>query len=498
MEEVERLERSTDPLEAAQVLNRCSQRVSQMLRGVKAFSASQPQQKESVIDQMDAVMTRAWTVPSYGQELGNNLCNVIRDSGGLDVLINSVNTGSKEMDLKSARVLGQCLTTENRQYVVEKGLDNVVKTASDLLRLTVSDSKDNEESRVGSNLLKNLFKHSEDTCSDVVRMGGLDAVIAQCKNKDVETLRHCASALANLALYGGPENQQAMMQREVPTWLFPLAFHNDDNIKYYACLAIASMVANKQIEAAVLKSGTLDLVDPFVTSHDPSEFSKSTVSHLKGQSKNWLRRLVPVLFSNREEARKLAAFHFCMEAGVKKQQGCPEIFEEIGAIEPLKQVASSPNALASKYAAQALRTLGLDVPHKLSQQVPLWSVRDVKEWVKQVSDARGTGTERYGMGLGTGGGRGMRRYETGRERIGTGRGRDGTERNGTERDWDGQRGVGEIVPYLDVALLMVWLSTGLLRQSWPGYRSLLSDFKDKRSCWKKGLRCCGVYFCACM
>ncbi|XP_043196439.1 NAD(+) hydrolase sarm1-like isoform X3 [Amphibalanus amphitrite] len=385
VEELECLERSTDPLEAARVLNRCSQQVSQMLRGVKAFSASQPQQKASVIDQMDAVMTRAWTVPSYGQELGNSLCNVIRDSGGLDVLISSVNTGVKEMDLKSARVLGQCLTTENRRYVVERGLDSVVQTAC----RTCSEKSDNEESRVGSNLLENLFRHSEDTCSAVVRMGGLDAVITQCKNKDVETLRHCASALANLALYGGPENQQAMMKREVPTWLFPLAFHNDDNIKYYACLAITSMVANKQLEAAVLKSGTLGLVDPFVTSHDPSEFSKSAVSQLKGQgqSKNWLRRLVPVLFSKREEARKLAAFHFCMEAGVKVQQGCPEIFDEIGAIEPLKQVASSPNAVASKYAAQALRTLGKEVPHKLSQQVPLWSVQDVKEWVKQIDYA---------------------------------------------------------------------------------------------------------------
>ena len=57
-------------------------------------------------------------------------------------------------------------------------------------------------------------------------MGGLDTIVEQCaKSKDVETLRHCASALANVAMYGGCENQEAMIKRKVPSWLFPLAFH---------------------------------------------------------------------------------------------------------------------------------------------------------------------------------------------------------------------------------------------------------------------------------
>lgn len=76
-----------------------------------------------------------------------------------------------------------------------------------------------------------------------------------------------------------------------------------------------------------------------------------------------------------------------MEAGIKKQQGNTEIFRAIGAIEPLKKVASCPNAIASKYAAQALRLIGEEIPHKLSQQVPLWSTEDVREWVKQIGFA---------------------------------------------------------------------------------------------------------------
>ena len=44
--------------------------------------------------------------------------------------------------------------------------------------------------------------------------------------------------ILTLAMYGGAENQEAMIQRNVPIWLFPLAFHSDDTIKYFACLAI--------------------------------------------------------------------------------------------------------------------------------------------------------------------------------------------------------------------------------------------------------------------
>lgn len=287
--------------------------------------------------------------------------------------------GDRDLQFSSAKLLEQCLTTENRAHVVENGLEKVVNVACVCTRNSQTD-----HSRVGTGILEHLFKHSEGTCSDVIRLGGLDAVLFECRKNDIETLRHCATALANLSLYGGAENQEAMINKKVPMWLFPLAFHDDDNIKYYACLAIAVLVANKEIEAEVLKSGTLDLVEPFVTSHSPYEFAKSSLSHVHGQSKHWLQRLVPVLSSKREEARNLASFHFCMEAGIKRQQGNTEIFREIGAIEPLKKVASCPNAIASKFAAQALRLIGETVPHKLSQQVPLWSIEDVREWVKQI------------------------------------------------------------------------------------------------------------------
>ncbi|CAH1112715.1 unnamed protein product [Psylliodes chrysocephalus] len=340
------------------------------------------QSKEAplVLDKINDVMRKAWAVPTYGHELGYALCNALRNSGGLDLIMQNCTKSNANLQFSSAKLLEQCLTAENRAHVVEHGLDKVVNVAC----VCTKQPNSVQHSRVGTGILEHLFKHSEETCRDVVRLGGLDALLFECRKSDIETLRHCAGALANLSLYGGAENQEAMIKRKVPMWLFPLAFHNDDNIKYYACLAITVLVANPEIEAQVLQSGTLGLVEPFVTTHNPSEFAKSNLAHAHGQSKTWLKNLVPVLSSKREEARNLAAFHFCMEAGIKKQQGNTSMFTEIGAVESLKKVASCPNAVASKYAAQALRLIGEEVPHKLSQQVPLWSAEDVEEWVKQI------------------------------------------------------------------------------------------------------------------
>ncbi|RZF44370.1 hypothetical protein LSTR_LSTR007945 [Laodelphax striatellus] len=383
-EDLERLSANSNPQEVERAILKYSVKLDNMVQNIKKGDSKKAPQ---ILNNINEMMRKAWAVPAHGHELGYSLCNVLRNCGGMDLLMANCDVDDRELQFSSARLLEQCLTTENRTHVVENGLEKVVTVAC----VCTKNANSVDHSRVGTGILEHLFKHSEGTCSDVIRLGGLDAVLFECRKNDVETLRHCAGALANLSLYGGADNQEAMIKRKVPMWLFPLAFHNDDNIKYYACLAIAVLVANTEIEAAVLKSGTLDLVEPFVTSHNPSEFAKSNLAHAHGQSKNWLQRLVPVLSSKREEARNLAAFHFCMEAGIKKQQGNTEIFREIRAIEPLKKVASCPNAVASKYAAHALRLIGEEVPHKLSQQVPLWSPEDVREWVRQIGFAEYAG-----------------------------------------------------------------------------------------------------------
>ena len=85
----------------------------------------------------------------------------------------------------------------------------------------------------------------------------------------------------------------------------------------------------------------------------------------------------------------MAAFHFAMEAQKWKNEGrAGAVFEEIvGAVDLLKTVARNPNGVASQFAAQALRTLGEDIPYKLSYQVATWSPEDVREWIKQIGFA---------------------------------------------------------------------------------------------------------------
>src|SRR5699024_3911513 len=140
----------------------------------------------------------------------------------------------------SAKLLEHCLVSDNRDYVVDHGLANVIKIAKDCVN-----KKQLEEIRVGIGALEHRFTHSEYTCKEVIRLNGLETILYECRSSDIITLRHCASALANLSLYGGPDSQESMIKLQAPVWLFPLAFQNDDNIKYYACLAITILVANK-------------------------------------------------------------------------------------------------------------------------------------------------------------------------------------------------------------------------------------------------------------
>ena len=335
------------------------------------------------ITKVNNLMGAAVTVPRFGQDIGGVLCDMMKNNGGLDFVMDNLNANHSELQFNSAKLLNKVLTTENKNYVVENGLDKALAVTKNYTKANKDTSvkKNLDHCRVATGILENLLDHSEETCSRVIEMGGLNAVVEECKSTDPETLRHCASALANAAIYGGSENQEEMIKKNVPNWLFTLLFNNDATIKYYALMAIAVLGANKEIEAEIQKTDSFKQVMPILAKLNPSDFSEFMSI---GKSKAWLLRLLPVLNSEREESKNLAAFHFCMEAEKKVKEGKGSVFEEIGAIDTLKKVASSPNGIASKYAAQALRSLGEDIPHKLSQQVPTWSCEDVKEWVKQI------------------------------------------------------------------------------------------------------------------
>ncbi|XP_052798105.1 NAD(+) hydrolase sarm1-like isoform X3 [Mya arenaria] len=329
------------------------------------------------LENIQQAMVDAWNYKVYGRDLAYGLCDIVRNESVLSLLIKNCDCDIKKVVVTSAALLEQVMSLKNREKISGEGLEGVV-------RMTQRSIGDNELALSSTGILENLFKVSEEVSTRVIQAGGLDAVLYWCRSNDVKILRKCAKALSNLSLFGGPENQEVMIQQKVPEWLFPLAFIDDKHVKYYACLSIAVLVANKELEAQVIKSGTLDLVIPFVSTEKPDQFARSDYAHRQGRDPVWLKRLKPLLCSRRPEAQALAAFHFAMEAAIKAEQGKNNVFYDIGVIEPLRKVASSPNAVASRLAREALQLIGEEAPHKLTQQVPLWTAEDVKHWVTEV------------------------------------------------------------------------------------------------------------------
>ena len=84
---------------------------------------------------------------------------------------------------------------------------------------------------------------------------------------------------------------------------------------------MGSLIANKELEAAVVKSGTLDLVNEFVTDNNPEIFATVYAEQLDPQqSRDVMTRLIPSLESHIVEAQQLAAFHFATEAHARKKK----------------------------------------------------------------------------------------------------------------------------------------------------------------------------------
>ena len=289
-----------------------------MKENIRLLRAPSVQEQTHALDEMLFMIQEAWATPSIGRDLAYGLCDVLRTDGGLDILIENCAQSAHEIKLRSAKVLEQSMTANNREVVANNGLKVIVQLAQ-------GSQNDQEITKAVTGILESLFKHSQGTCTKVIKFGGLDSILYSCRTVDTETLRNCAEALANLAMFGGSDNQHEMISHKAAEWLFPLAFSDDDAIRYYAFLAITALSANKELETAVVKSGTLELVKPFISSQDPFEFAQKDKAHIHGQNKDWLQRLVPLLSSKREEAQSMAAFHFAMEAGIKVDQGHREV-----------------------------------------------------------------------------------------------------------------------------------------------------------------------------
>uniref|UniRef100_A0AC35F708 ADP-ribosyl cyclase/cyclic ADP-ribose hydrolase n=1 Tax=Panagrolaimus sp. PS1159 TaxID=55785 RepID=A0AC35F708_9BILA len=351
----------------------------------KAFQLIQQGGDEQIFEGctiVTKVMTKAWLFPKISHDLAYALCDYLRDQNYFDILIGWFvkPVTCESVRLCCGRVLEECLSLRNREYVVTKGYLKKVATTAEKL------NKNQEQQRMSLSIMESLFKHSTSTTYKLIEFGVLDHILLTCKRatEAPATLRQAALALANLSLYSCPEAKKKIIQKKLPDWLFLLASQRDEATRYYACLAICVLGSCKEMEAAVQKSGTLSLVEPFLISHQPITFADIDYKHSQGRPKEWLVRLLPLLGSKCREAKCMAAFHFCVEAAIKKDQNKLEILQEIGATSALKEVASSPDEVAAKFASDALTIIGEAVPYKLTQQVPNWTTGDVQYWVEKI------------------------------------------------------------------------------------------------------------------
>lgn len=207
-------------------------------------------------------------------------------------------------------------TSVSRDYLARMGLGVI-------LNLT-RQQEDAQLARSVSGILEHMFKHTEETSIHLISNGALDALLFWCRGTDPTVLRHCAVALANCAMYGGHRCQRWMIEKQAAEWLFPLAFSKEDEIiRFHACLAVTVLATNREIEKEVVKSGTLELVEPFIASLDPDDFLRNLLDSadcMQGKTASDLQHFLPLLDGTRVEGKCIAAFYLCVEASIKSRQ----------------------------------------------------------------------------------------------------------------------------------------------------------------------------------
>ncbi|TRY95371.1 hypothetical protein DNTS_035708 [Danionella cerebrum] len=327
------------------------------------------------------LVEEAWVLPAVGRQVAEEICNRIRLDAGLELLLQLMQTPAVEITYESAKLLEQILVSENRDYVARMGLGVI-------LNLT-REQEDAQLARSVSGILEHMFKHTEETSAQLIANGALDTLLYWCRGTDPTVLRHCAVALANCAMYGGHRSQRLMIEKQAADWLFPLAFSKEDElIRFHACLAVAVLAANKEIEKEVVKSGTLELVEPFIASLDPDDFARNmldSADSMQGRTAADLQHLMPLLDGTRLEGKCIAAFYLCVETSIKSRQRNTKIFQEIGAVQSLKRIVMySSNATVCSLAKRALTMMREEIPRRIPSSVPNWKSGEVQTWLQQI------------------------------------------------------------------------------------------------------------------
>lgn len=193
----------------------------------------------------------------YGRDIVYCLCDVLRSEGMLDMVINNCSLSKKDILKALVVVLEQCFFWENRNYVVKIGFEIVVfMIKREILNY--------EMFYIIIGILEGLFKIFEEVLIKIINYGGFDVILYWLRLSDIRNFRYCVKVFVNFSLFGGVENQEEMVKRNVLEWFFFFVFMEDDIIRYYVCLVIVVLLANKELEVVVIKLGILELVMLFI------------------------------------------------------------------------------------------------------------------------------------------------------------------------------------------------------------------------------------------
>jgi len=93
-----------------------------MRENIQLMAAPSVVEKCSALRDILAMIEQAWAMPSIGRDLAYGLCDVLRNDGGLKILIDNCadQEGNRDVALGSAKVLAQSMTVTNRDFVAKK------------------------------------------------------------------------------------------------------------------------------------------------------------------------------------------------------------------------------------------------------------------------------------------------------------------------------------------------------------------------------------------
>lgn len=194
----------------------------------------------AIMKEMLDEIVQAWAMPVVGREIAGKMSSDLLECGALRIVVSSLNSSDRAVKIAAAQLLSQCLVPTVRTVLANECLEVVV----DLALTSMSDTPIFLASLC---MLEHLMKVADIHCFRACQLNALKPILHGCSLADVPTLRHCAMALANLALFGGPLCHMEMARRHVPEWLFPLAFSGDSIVKYFALFAISTMVSNGEV-----------------------------------------------------------------------------------------------------------------------------------------------------------------------------------------------------------------------------------------------------------